>query len=226
MPVELIIPWRAGCEHRDRALQFILPRYRHLTVTIAEAPEGPWCKALAVMPIIEASSARTIVVADADVWSDELDLAIDAVNHGRPWAVPHFRVHRLNEAATAKVYDGVDPKTLGPELYDQSPYVGVAGGGIVVLRRDVALDVPLDPRFTGWGGEDHSWGYALDSLHGAPWRGRGPLWHLWHPPQRRATRKVGSAASERLRKRYWAAWGQHDAMRQIVEEIPWPRTSS
>lgn len=211
--IEVIIPWRAGCEWRERSLRTLLPRYRW-PVTVAWAPAGAWCKAAAVMPAIEQSTAAAVIVADADCWTDGLDAAVAAVAAGAPWAQPHATVHRLTAAATDRVHDGAP---LAGEL-EQPAYEGVIGGGFVVARRDVLLDVPLDARFLGWGQEDTSWGLALTTLAGEPWRGAADLFHLWHPPQSRWSRGRGSPASWSLYQRYRTARADPDAMRALIEE--------
>ncbi len=222
MTVEVIVPWRAGCPHRLAAVQWLWTRWRSChpqwTLTLATAPPGEWIKAAAVMPYIAASSAGVVIVADADVWAEGIEEAVDAVDAGGWWAVPHLYVHRLTEEGTTAVYAGSPFSEAAQIGRGEPPYVGVPGGGMVVIRRELALDVPLDPRFVGWGGEDHAWGYALESFVGAPWRSDRPLWHLWHPPQDRRSRKVGSVASERLRRRYRDARAFQSDMRVVVEE--------
>lgn len=222
MSVEVVIPWHQGCEHRQRALGWLWTRWGEVhpgwALTLATCPGGDWIKAAAVMPAISASTATTIVVADADVWVEGIEEAVQVVEDGGWWAVPHLFVHRLTLAGTEALYGGesfIDAAQIGT---GEAPYVGVPGGGAVVIRRELALDVPLDPRFVGWGGEDHAWGYALESFVGEPWRSERPLWHLWHPPQDRRSRKVGSVASERLRRRYRDARLFQSDMRQLVEE--------
>lgn len=174
---------------------------------------APWCKGEAVNRGVGHSSAEVIVVQDADVLID-LQPAIEAVKAGAKWAVPHTRVLRLSEKATDAVLAGADP--CGLELV-QRPYVGVVGGGCVVARREVLLDVPMDERFTGWGQEDEAWGMALKTLHGKPWRGDQDLYHLWHPPQDRMDRKRGNREGYALRQRY-AKSRNPQAMRELVEE--------
>lgn len=220
--VEVIVPWRGGCPHRERVLRYVLARYEQapVTVTVATHDEGPWVKALAVRPAVERSTAKVIVVADADCLAP-LTGAVTAVWQGKAgWALPHTEVRRLNERATrAVIEDGAPPAMFGPgNGYAEDPYVGVVGGGILVATRDVLLDCPLDPRFEGWGDEDVSWGWALTTLHGRPWRGPDPLWHLWHPPQQREHRKLGSHRSLQLRQRYRQALGRRGEMRLLVDE--------
>jgi hypothetical protein len=100
------------------------------------------------------------------------------------------------------------------------PYRGVEGGGISVLTRDLYAQVPLDPRYVGWGQDDESHGLALNTIAGRRWRGVAPLWHLWHDPQPRLNAHVGSAQSRALHVRYqYAAKAGPAAMRALLAEI-------
>lgn len=227
--VGLVVPFRGGCPHRERALAWVVGRYRRqgFDVTVAEAPDGPWVKASAVTPAVEASSAELVVMVDADCWLPGLLDAIEAVVDGSPWAIPHTTVYRLTEARTAAVLVGADPQHTAGVDFDEPPYRGFAGGGCVVLPRATYLDIPLDPRFESWGGEDESWARALSTLAGDPWRGTGHLFHLWHPPQPRMNRRHGSPASQALTFRYRQAKGRPDRMRQIIDEVTaWRRSSN
>jgi hypothetical protein len=187
-------------------------------VTVAELTDGPWVKANAVMPAVGASVAEVVVIADADCWSPAAGEAVDIVLAGTSWAMPHGRVFRFTPEVSARILAGDEPERFGPNDTAEQPYWGVAGGGIVAVRRHVALDVPMDPRFEGWGGEDHAWGFALGTLHGYPWRSEAPIWHLWHPTPPRMTRMYSSEGSETLRRRYFAAQHKPDEMRALVDE--------
>lgn len=205
--------------HRERAWRHLAHRYAEdyaaWRVTLAEAPEGPWCKAAAVNPAVARSEAEIIIVADADVWCDGLREAVEAVKDGAPWAIPHDRVYRLTEAATEAFFSGGDWRD---QPLAQRDYQGVIGGGFVVATRDVLRAVPLDPRFTGWGNEDESWGVALQTLVGIQWRGEAPLIHCYHPPQERASRRWGSVESRALAKRYHRARNKPEQMRALIYE--------
>lgn len=195
---------------------WLRPRWETLwPVAVADAPPGPWCKAAAVQRAAQHAHADILVVADADVWCDTVDQAVAAVEGGAPWAIPHDRVHRLTAQATTNVVNG-QPFDVQP--LDQRPYRGHAGGGIVVLPADTLAQVPLDPRFVGWGQEDDSWAAALTTVAGRPWRGHSPLWHLWHPPAERINRRVGSRDGERLWGRYLRATKNPQRMHQLLEE--------
>lgn len=223
--VEVVIPWRGDdCPHRLAALRFVLPHYGALgyPVTIAPGPT-PWIKADAVMPAVESSRADVVIVADADVFLGNphgLSQAVEEVRRGAPWAIPHRWLLRLNEAATQRVYAGEGYDANAASLVER-PRVGWQGGGYVVARRETLLDVPMDRRFVGWGGEDESWATALRLLVGKPTRGRARLVHLWHPPQEREERRIGSRASMRLVRRYAAARDNPAAMRRLIEEGRW-----
>lgn len=218
--IAVVVPWRAGCPHRTRAWEHVRAHLAvsapDATIIEAHAPAGEWCKAAAVNPAVRELPAGTIVVLhDADVIVPGLHLAVEAVGAGAAWAVPHHNVHRLTQAATARVLSGGAPDL---DAVERRPYQGVEGGGVTVLRHDVALDVPLDTRFTGWGQEDHSFGIALHHLHGRAWRGSDPLIHLWHPPQQRMDTRYGSPASHQLFRRYTKARRDPAAMRALLEE--------
>lgn len=129
--VEVIIPWRGGCPHRERALDWVRGRYPW-PVTVATAPGGAWCKAAAVMPAVSNSSADVVVVADADVWTDGVEIAVRTAQGGAPWCIPHLNVHRLDETGTAAVLAG---EPWQPQPRAERTYQGIQGGGVVVVHR-------------------------------------------------------------------------------------------
>jgi hypothetical protein len=216
--VAVLIPWRdVQCKHRERALTWVVAQLAQhgWPVVIGHHETGAWCKALAVNDALAQTDAEVLVVHDADVLTDGLSEAVLRVQEGARWAIPHQQVCRLTEASTGLFMAGEPVADL---KLSERAYSGVEGGGITVLRREVYESCPLDPRFLGWGGEDESHAFALRRLHGAPWRGRAPLAHLWHPPQPRITRNVGSAESRELRKRYARARTREQAMSALVKE--------
>lgn len=155
--VAVVVPFRAECSHRQRAWEWIQQRYAERypdwLVVEASASDGPWCKAAAINPAVEATDAEIVVQADADVWSDGLAEAVTAVEAGAPWAVPHLDVCRLSEEATNAVLAGGNWRDAFSAKGGaaQRPYHGFLGGGIVVARREVMVSAPIDVRFTGWG---------------------------------------------------------------------------
>jgi len=154
------------------------------------------------------------VVADADVWTEGIPSAIRALVCGAAeWTIPHRRVLRLSKASTEQLLATGQP---GDELARRA-YDGRLGGGIVIARRETLLEVPMDGRFIGWGEEDTSWGIALATICGHPWRGTEDLLHLWHPPQERMSPRRGSVEGWNLYRRYMDARGKPDEMRELMK---------
>lgn len=209
--IAILVPYGNADTWRARALRTVTAWYAR---TLPDARvligglDGPWCKARAVAAALRQDvGAAILVVADADCLTPGLPQAIEAVRGGAPWAVPHLKVHRFSRQATEAIHQGVAPGSLTGRrsLLDQDPYKGYEGGGVTVLRRATYLDCPLDPGFVGWGQEDEAWALALNARHGPPWRGRAPLYHLWHEKPNRLNRYAGSEASLRRLAAYRAA---------------------
>lgn len=214
--VTVIVPLRLDCPYRERAWTFVRARfavqYPAWRVVTASDDGEPFSKAAAVMRAVRDVDSEVVIVHDADVWCDELAVAIDYLPRHR-WAVPHYDVLRLSEYATHETYTHPDPQI---DLVER--HRGVLGGGIVVVSRDVIDQVPMDPRFRGWGGEDISWGHALRTVIGEMWRGRAPLYHYWHPPAPRISRAIGSQESYALTLRYCDASRNKQKMNAILNE--------
>lgn len=221
MSVAVVVPFRGGCPHREAAWAYIQRLYaqRHPDWQVIEAfqvPEsGTWRKATAINPAVESCDAEIIIQADADIWTEGLADAVEAVEDGALWALPHTQVRRLSAEGTAAVLTGAP---WADQPLAQRSYQGIIGGGYVVAPRVALQAVPLDPRFVGWGNEDEAHAMALSTLLGEPWRGAADLIHLWHPPQERWTRRRGSRESWALRQRYAAARDDHTAMSALIEE--------
>lgn len=219
--VAVLIPWRDGCRARDLACRWVIDRYRRehpdWEVVLATHEDGPWCKPLAITSAARRTRARVFLIADADVWSNGTAEAVDRVLRGRSWAIPHLLVHRLTEHATTQTLNGHRAPFTLPTV--EPPYKGIVGGGLLALRSDLLHAVSPDPRFTGWGSEDEAWGYALTTIAGRPSRGLRPLLHLWHPPQQRLSRRIGSQHNEQLRRRYARARHAPVLITRLLEEV-------
>lgn len=219
MSVSVVVPYRPDGGHRDRVWQWVAgwwaDRYPDWQVVVGRHDDGPWCKAAAVADALPEVTGDILVVADADVVTEGVGAAAYAVEAGAPWAIPHTLVYRLDEAATTDMMAGNQPD---PTRLARRPYVGVKGGGMVVLPRATYDQVPIDRRFVGWGSEDSAFGLALTALAGQPWRSPNRLFHLWHPPAPRLNAHVGSRASNALHVRYQLAARDIRAMRRLVSE--------
>lgn len=228
LEVAVVVPFDpAGDEARARAFEFVRGHYasRHPTwrIVAGAGDSGEvWSKGAAVAGLLEQTSAELLVIADADSFIADHATLAEAVHlvavRNATWVVPHVKVHRLTEAATLEVYAGRRPR-LGKTV--RPPYVGLVGGGILVIRRtDFLRAGGFDPRFLGWGGEDLSLGWALETLVGWPTRLEGTLVHLWHPHPAPDLR--GSEASEALVADYRTARGRPRLMAALAERLPLP----
>jgi hypothetical protein len=221
MSSAVLVPFTSDEPWRVRARDHVIACYQTAGFEVVEGNcAGPWRKAVAVTDAARRTDADVLVVADADCLSAGVAAGVGTVEAGAPWAVPHLTVHRLDQAATEAVYAGTDPSETRGRT--QRPYKGFAGGGIVILSRTAWEQVPLDPRFEGWGGEDSSWALALTCLIGEPARLTADLHHLWHPPSDRMSRRWGSPESRVLEIRYIraarAGRTARPAMTAIVDE--------
>lgn len=232
--VKIIIPWRSGCPHREAALSTVKAwwtiNYPQWPVIIGEWPAslGPWRKGCAVRRAMETSAPTDlVVVSDADLLVPGIGEAVQALETGRhDWTVPFRHVHRLTPEATALLLDGrlqlpTDHRGITRIAHS---YVGSPGGGCVALTSEALSAYPIDPRFAGYGQEDHSWARLLYMMLGAPHHAfQAALWHLWHPAQERlvsgptVSMGVGSIESMRLWTRYRTAVTK-SLMETLLEE--------
>jgi hypothetical protein len=214
--ISVVVPLDPG-RARGKPWAWLQARYSllHPSWEVVEGfCHGPWSKGAAVADGLSRASGDVIVIADADSWCAQA-VMVEAVELARtvPWVMPHSVVERLDAVSTRTILDrppGDVPRGCRSYRHDAP-----VGGGIVIARREVLEDVPLDPRLLGWG-EDESWGRALDCLAGPHVNLGAALWHLDHLPQ--PTRRRALPATDALANRYFGAVGDPIAMRILVEE--------
>lgn len=210
---------------RHAAWQFVslwLDTHHRWPVRVGVVPAADWRKADAVAAALRrvrrGAWPSVLIIHDADVIvaPDALRAAVAIVEAGRAWAVPHQTVLRLNADSTHTL-EGTGRLPEVPH-YTRWPYVGIPGGGITVVRADVYDACPIDRRFVGWGGEDQAWGWALETLFGAPWReADADLLHLWHPHPAPGAQRNPKMECELLRRQYRSRRGKPDAMRALLD---------
>jgi hypothetical protein len=220
MTVSVLVPFRSDGAHRQRSWEFLRAKWREefpsWEVIEGHCPDdGPWVKALAVEDALARATCDTLIIADADCWSDGIEDTVDALSSAA-WAVPHMRVHRLTESATEAVLAG---RAIEGDEFAEEPYVGAVGGGMVAIPRTLYEEAPLDPRFAGWGQEDMSAALAWSILGGEAKRGYEPLWHLWHPAPQRLNRYIGTHEGRDLYNRYREAGYSATKMKAIIREF-------
>lgn len=218
----VIVPFRPTTAARQVNWEWVRAHYAEehpeWEIILAEQASGEWVKARAIAPALADGPDDVIVIADADLWCDDLASAVEAVRAGAGWAIPHGTVYRLSERATRLVLDGADPH--GQETQEDT-YVATSGGGFIVSQRRTLIEIPPDPRFLGSSGMDVAWGFALRCLAGEPWRGAATAFHLWHPWDKRSDRVGGLPSSSLwLRRHYRLASHSKWWMRRLLKGIP------
>lgn len=225
MSTAVVVPFGGECPHRYLAWGWVRAQFaKHhpdWDLVVGTTDVEGFSRTQAILDALTRTDADTIIVSDADVWSNGLRFAVSHV-HEYGWAIPHNLIHRLSAPSTEAVLTGADWHGLPlsqDNKQDSRPYRGHECGTLTVFRRDVLESVPPDPRFVGWGSEDDAQALALRTLIGPPWRGEADLVHLHHPPQPRLNRVVGNETSKALLDRYQRARHNPPAMRALIEEV-------
>lgn len=162
-----------GCRHRRRAMEWTTGYWTMLGFDVVSG-DGP-TRSAARNDAARKTDASVLVFADADTWCDVEQLADGVARVGDGLVYPYVKHLRLNQVATAHLYETGQVTRSGQTILDQSL-------GIVVCSRGVFDEVGgFDERFTVWGGEDRSFRFAVETLCGPSQRIDGFSYHLWHP---------------------------------------------
>ena len=222
-------------EDRDAGLRF-------------EGTIVPFSKSVAVNNAARKAKGDVFVIVDADgyVSADAVLHCAEKIreareNRHRLWYVPYRQFYRLTEDATIRVLesDPSDPyihptPPSGDCILDTSgsQHGHWYGAMIQIMPREAFYDIGgWDPRFRGWGGEDHAAMRAMDTLY---WRHKTlpiQVLHLWHPmisPEGTDTwvdwkyrmwhGQTKAGANDALSGRYYGANGDPIRMRKLVNE--------
>lgn len=230
--VSVLVPFAVGAEGSERVdhWRWLRRRYEEdlpdweIVVGSSDSVAEDFSKGKAVHSAFGRATGEILVIADADCWIHPRGLldAVEAVDRGTNWVVPHRDVYRLTASTTAKLTAGAlegPPRELPREALYKPMHKGPSGGGLVVLSRQAYTTVGgMDSRFHGWGGDDIAFGWALDTLVGPHTRLSAPIWHLWHYPLVRRTR--WRRGNERLAGRYSEANGHPELMRLLIAGAP------
>lgn len=216
MSVSVVIPFLSEDPHRQRSFEWIknwwrtnFPDWQKLV-----AHNDPFTKAGSINLGVKETTGDVILITDSDCYTPDvagLQRLVGEVEAGKqPWITPHRFVYKLSEKSSQIVYD-----EGSINLNKLTRSIGCIGGGLIVLNRESWNIVGgFDERFQTWGGEDVSFGMALESLCGSQPRGRLDLIHFWHPPQNYTFRMPDSTA--RLIQDYRRASRHPDKMKTLI----------
>lgn len=257
--LSILIPFRCDdpSDQRHKNWKW-LRRYWRAQLPAAEIVVGedalsadgstPFSKAAAINNAASRATGDIFVIADADCYipvSSVLEAAHRiraARKNGLPlWYVPYRHFYRLNQIASQMVLDS-EPEN--PHMFEHplgaenimnasgSPFGHWYGALIQIMPREAFETVGgWDPRFRGWGGEDHSFMHMVDTLYGRHKTLPHHVMHTYHPvlspgapsewadwDHRRWANQTSNQVNKTLARRYIAAIGNIKMMRDIVEE--------
>ena len=246
--ISLIVPFRPDDAGRLKTWLW-LKRYWQWSLPAAELIVGrddglPFSKTCAVNEGAARATGDVFVILDADCYMDAgtLIACAEHVRLNRAWWMPYKAMWRLKKHVTRRLLSQ-DPEapmqvTLPPPdtedvqgeenawawAYDARTHGAMCQVIPAAGFREVG---GMDPRFRGWGGEDSSFAFALDTL----WAPRSlddsvDAAHLWHarigegkgPRGRMWVGQEAPRTGTSLRARYEHCSGKPGAMRSLVRE--------
>lgn len=216
MSVSVVVPYTHGIKDRDEIWSMIRCKWEKTGYEIVEvddpikSPQG-YNKSAAITKGILSSSGDIIIMADSDVWVNDLDETINKLSQ-YDVVVPHDVIWRFDKKTTLGIL--ANRKFIFSRVGGSRQKV-VKGGGMVLITRELALEHLPDTRFIGWGAEDWAW-FAELSTFGAVWYGNKTMWHLYH--ERQDTKKW--EANKKLANRYKQCCGKKDEMEKLIREKP------
>jgi glycosyltransferase involved in cell wall biosynthesis len=254
--ISILIPFRGSDPNSQRTKNFEwLSEYWAKQLPGAEIIEGydaeldqPFSKAAAVNNAVSWAKGDILAVIDADgyVSPDVILKCATEIRRARArgqklWFVPYRKFYRLTKEASSLLLasDPANPIKFTcpprPEHMqgDTDPNVGHWYGAMVQIMPKEAFDAVggWDPRFRGWGGEDHAAMRAMDTLYWPHKTMPTQVLHVWHPQlgpkgvdkwvhwkERMWDGQTDPSVNDRLSWRYYHASGNPKIMRKLLDE--------
>ncbi len=243
--ISLLVPFRADHPERDRNWNWLRQYWEHelpdAEIIMGSNFDYPFCKTAAVNDAFSRATGDIIVILDADCYisGDVITYCAESIRAQRKrgrklWYIPYRRFYRLNEIASLWLLnsDPADPMQFGDpppagqlENLPASASHGHWFGAMIQIMPREAFEVAggMDTRFAGWGCEDVSFLYAVDTLYARHRTYNAPVYHIGHPVIKgdwMATRQwVGQPNAEMndaLAGRYEFAAGDKRLMRRLI----------
>ncbi len=206
----------------------------------------PFSKAAAINNAFRKSHGDIVILLDSDAYlpGDIFThcaerLRLQRKTGVRSWFVPFDKLYRLTRNASNEVLES-DP--CHPLRFSSPPPkqdidgrdgsggpLNVFGAMCMIMPREAFVTVGgLDPRFRGWGAEDHAFVRALDTLWGPMKTTPNDILHLWHPhissgygavwTIRMWENQHNPNINNKLAGTYAHCYGKPAAMRQLVDD--------
>lgn len=180
----IIIPWRGGDPHREKAFDYVTKWIDQTGITRVWADSGadPFCRAESKnFGASEETWADVLIFNDADMiipvdtYHELARLAWDTGN----LCIGFVEYCALDQYHAARIYAGdVVPFSVRHPVNN----VGFSLGGVIAIRRDSFEEIGgYDERFRAWGNEDFALAIAAGTLFGNPLpRIEGQALHFFH----------------------------------------------
>jgi len=254
--VSILIPFRCPDRHSQRVknvdwlMRYWKAQLPGAEVIVGDDPmtDAPFSKSVAVNDAASRASGDVLVIVDADGFmsADRVMHCVSEIRAARKrgqrlWFVPYRKFYRLTEEAS-RLLLASDPRSphefrepLQQEyvLNDTDPAIGHWYGAMIQIMPREAFDEVggWDPRFRGWGGEDHAAMRAMDTLWWPHKTLPSQVLHVWHPQlgpdgpktlvswrERMWEGQDDPQANAKLSHRYYAAQNKPPQMRALVDE--------
>ena len=252
--ISLLVPFHSSSDNDQRVVNWRwLREYweAHLPgaeLVIGDDTDVPFSKAVAMNRAAAQAKGDIFVLLDADCYvSPEVIVNCageirEARNEGhRLWFVPYRMFYRLTKESSNRVLISSPKNPLQfstppheTEVLDTaSSQIGHWYGAMLQIMPREAFETVggMDPRFRGWGGEDHAFMRAVDTLYWKHKATNNQVLHIWHPmisPEgvqewvswrdRMWVGQTSSGDNDALSGRYYGAHRDVARMRKLVEE--------
>lgn len=244
--VTLLVPFRKGNDpQRIRTWKWLKEFYSNPKYGF-EIVEGhddgmPFSKANAVNKAALKAHGKVFVVIDADCYINPMviqscaERIVAAEDAGRKlWFIPYLRLYRLTKLKTSHVlrrnplhaFDMPYPAPQDWTEKENADRYGHQYGAMILIMSAKAFWTTggMDPRFRGWGNEDMSFMFSMDTLYGLHETVDYGIFHLWHerPGADTSSRHWDGQTkvnmNTRLGQRYTAARGDKTFMKALISE--------
>lgn len=223
--VSLIVPWRGGDPNRERLWRFCrrywTSHYPNFQLVTCDSGDEPFTRGRSINQGVEQAKGDILVIADADTLVAHVDEAVEIAERGE-WSIAYQpgQYCALTEQAT-EVLLKTDPRGQIREPTREECRERITSySGVLAMPREAFEKVGgFDPRHLGWGSEDLSFMFALDTLWKPCVRASGWAIAPWHPHlEEDRFDQPHFKANEALCKRYEGAYGNPSAMRNLITE--------
>lgn len=226
----IIIPFSSTEPHRLKSFHWNFERWQrwfpNAEIIISNPvsnPETAFSRSKARNFGAQTATNELLVFADADTFcrKESLDRLCALVKDGEvPWGFPAFFYFNASQECTEYLLKQ-DPtyQPLEDEIAYDHRLTDSVGGIFVVRKESWELIKGEDERFIGWGMEDRSRAFALDTMVGKHYKIRDFQTHLYHPASEAdCFGQPMIVHNRKLNMRYEAANGDKPRMLELIKE--------